>query len=51
MTIEKQLKKILAKQSGIDEKNFSIEEYFREGWISEESLFRAIKTLVRQRRK
>lgn len=54
MTIKEELYDILCTQQGIKPealKRCGIEGYFREGWMGEEDLIVAIKTILKRRRK
>lgn len=51
MKLKERLYKIICKQTGATFAGFSIEDYFNEGWLSEDDLIRAIKTLIRRGRR
>lgn len=51
MTIKKELNKIICEQiGGVDPEMFTIELYINEGWITEDHIYNAVKTLLRKRR-
>ena len=50
-SIFKRFKEILAKQMGIRDSDFSIEQYFAGGWMGEEDIKKGIETLFQEKNK
>ena len=48
MAIKKELYEIICEQEGCDINCFTISKYLRKGWMCEDDLLNAIKTLIKR---